>query len=168
MFGFSKDLKEYEYTQEELDKFKYAVIKTSKGDMALELTPKDTPNTVANFATLAKDGFYDNLNFHRVIPSFVIQGGCPNGNGMGGPEWQIKCETSDKQEHLRGALSMAHAGKDTGGSQFFVVLEKQPHLDGVHTVFGQMVDDEKYFKTLDDIKQGDSIETIEIKESLED
>jgi cyclophilin family peptidyl-prolyl cis-trans isomerase len=168
MFGFSKDLKEYEYTQEELDKFKYAVIKTSKGDMVLELTPKDTPNTVANFATLAKDGFYDNLNFHRVIPSFVIQGGCPNGNGMGGPDWQIKCETSDKQEHLRGALSMAHAGKDTGGSQFFVVLEKQPHLDGVHTVFGQMVDDEKYFKTLDDIKQGDTIETIEIKESLED
>jgi cyclophilin family peptidyl-prolyl cis-trans isomerase len=166
MFGFSKDLKEYNYTDEEMSKFKFAIIKTSKGDMKIELTPEETPNTVANFATLANDKFYDGLTFHRVIPSFVIQGGCPEGTGMGGPQWQIKCETSNKQVHKKGALSMAHAGKDTGGSQFFVVLENQPHLNGVHTVFGQMVDDADSFLVLDSINQDDTITTIEIKESL--
>jgi peptidyl-prolyl cis-trans isomerase B (cyclophilin B) len=166
MFGFSKDLKEYDYSKEEMDKFQYAVIKTSKGNMKIKLTPDSTPNTVANFATLANDGFYDGLNFHRVIPSFVIQGGCPNGTGTGGPDWQIKCETSYDQVHKKGALSMAHAGPDTGGSQFFVVLENQPHLDGVHTVFGQMIDDADSYLVLDSISQGDTINTIEIKESL--
>jgi peptidyl-prolyl cis-trans isomerase B (cyclophilin B) len=109
--------------------------------IVIEFFPNEAPNTVANFEKLAKEGYYDGLTFHRVIPGFVAQGGCPNGNGMGGPGYTIKCETEgNPHKHVPGALSMAHAGKDTGGSQFFIVHESQPHLDGVHTVFGQVIE----------------------------
>lgn len=109
------------------------------GVMELELYDEDAPGTVANFEKLANDGFYDGLTFHRVIPGFVSQGGCPKGTGTGGPGYTIKCETDgNPHKHQRGSLSMAHAGKDTGGSQFFVVHDPQPHLDGKHTVFGQV------------------------------
>src|SRR6056297_3528635 len=98
-----------------------AIIKTEKGDMTVEFFEKDAPGTVANFVKLSKDGFYDGLTFHRVIPDFVIQGGCPDGTGAGGPGYTNPCETDgNKQYHDRGVLSMAHAGKDTGGSQFFI------------------------------------------------
>jgi peptidyl-prolyl cis-trans isomerase B (cyclophilin B) len=104
-----------------------------------DLFPNEAPGTVANFEKLANEGFYNGLTFHRVIPGFVSQGGCPNGLGNGGPGYTIKCETvGNPHRHIPGALSMAHAGKDTGGSQFFIVHEAQPHLNGVHTVFGQV------------------------------
>ena len=119
------------------DIMKKAIIETEKGTIELELFEKDAPNTVANFEKLIKEGFYDGLTFHRVIPDFVIQGGCPRGDGTGGPGYTIKCETEgNPNKHGTGALSMAHAGKDTGGSQFFITHSPQPHLDGVHTVFG--------------------------------
>lgn len=160
-----EELKVYEIDANELAKYKFAVIKTDKGDMVAELYPEETPQTVANFANLAKSGFYDGLNFHRVIPNFVIQGGCPYGSGIGGPGWRIKCEcVGQKRKHNRGSLSMAHAGRDTGGSQFFVCHSAQPHLNGVHTVFGELINDESK-AVLDSIRQGDKITTIEIKES---
>jgi len=119
---------------------KKAIIEMEKGgEIVLELFEKDAPNTVANFEKLANNEFYDGLTFHRVIPSFVSQGGCPKGNGTGGPGWSIKCEINPNK-HLTGALSMAHAGPNTGGSQFFICHEPQPHLDGRHTVFGQVVE----------------------------
>ena len=103
----------------------YAIISTEKGDMKVELYAKETPITVANFVKLAESRFYDGLTFHRVIPDFVIQGGCPIGNGTGGPDWTIPCETdAERQYHDRGVLSMAHRGKDTGGSQFLVMMPK--------------------------------------------
>jgi len=111
----------------------YALISTEKGDMKAELYTEETPGTVANFVELANHNFYDGLTFHRVIPGFVIQGGCPRGDGTGGPGYKIKCETSaPRQYHDRGVLSMAHAGKDTGGSQFFICCarESTQHLDG--------------------------------------
>lgn len=161
-----EELKVYDIDANELAKYKFAVIKTDKGDMVAELYPEETPQTVANFANLAKSGFYDGLNFHRVIPNFVIQGGCPYGSGIGGPGWRIKCEcVEQKRKHNRGSLSMAHAGRDTGGSQFFVCHSAQPHLNGVHTVFGELINDESK-AVLDSIRQGDKITTIEIKESI--
>ncbi|WP_096016435.1 peptidylprolyl isomerase [Campylobacter lanienae] len=161
-----EELKIYDIDTNELSKCKFAVIKTDKGDMIAELYPDETPQTVANFVELAKSGFYDGLNFHRVIPNFVIQGGCPYGNGVGGPGWRIKCEcVGQKRKHNRGSLSMAHAGRDTGGSQFFVCHSPQPHLNCVHTIFGELIDDESK-SVLDAIRQGDKITTIEIKESL--
>jgi peptidyl-prolyl cis-trans isomerase B (cyclophilin B) len=137
---------------------------TDKGTMSIEFYDTDAPNTVANFVKLSKEGFYDGLTFHRVIPDFVIQGGCPDGNGMGGPGYKIDCETSgDNQYHDRGVLSMAHAGKNTGGSQFFVCHSRNntSHLDGVHTCFGKVVDG---LDVIDDIRQGDVIQKIEIEE----
>lgn len=167
MFGFGRDLKEYDLSQEELEKFQYAKITTDNGVIWIKLTPQFTPTTVANFATLANDGFYNGLIFHRVIPGFMAQGGCPEGVGVGGPGWAIKCETNAKgQIHKRGSLSMAHAGKNTGGSQFFICFVPCPHLDGGHTVFGNIEDnDNDSFKTLDTIGQGDTIVSIEIKET---
>lgn len=143
---------------------KYAVIDTEKGTMKAELYENETPGTVDNFVKLAQSGFYDGLNFHRVIPNFVIQGGCPLGTGAGGPGWQIKCETdAPRQYHDRGVLSMAHAGKDTGGSQFFIChnRENTQHLDGRHTAFGILVEG---FDVLDQIRQGDKILSIKIVE----
>ncbi|CUU79445.1 peptidyl-prolyl cis-trans isomerase [Campylobacter hyointestinalis] len=161
-----EELKVYEINKDELAKLKYTVIKTDKGDMIAELFADEAPQAVTNFATLATSGFYDGLNFHRVIPNFVIQGGCPLGTGTGGPGWRIKCEcVNQKHRHLRGSLSMAHAGRDTGGSQFFVCHSAQPHLDGVHTVFGILIDEDSK-KVLDSIRQNDKIQTIEIKEKL--
>ncbi len=161
-------MKKYDYTEAELAKFAYAIIHTNKGDMKLKLYPEETPNTVANFATLANDGFYDGLTFHRVIQGFVIQGGCPDGTGMGGPGWSIECECDKNvHKHQKGTLSMAHAGRDTGGSQFFICHAPQPHLDGMHTVFGDIIEgDEESFKTLKDIREDDVMESVEIKESL--
>jgi len=142
-------------------------LQTSKGNINLELFPKEAPGTVANFVKLSKEGFYDGLAFHRVIPQFVIQGGCPNTRegakgmpGTGGPGYHIKCETQgNPHKHELGALSMAHAGKDTGGSQFFVVngdRRNVAHLDGVHTVFGKCVADED-IKVVQAIQANDRI-----------
>jgi len=159
-------LKIYEINKDEMAKIKFAIIKTEKGDMICELFPDEAPQNVLNFATLARSGFYKGLTFHRVIPNFVIQGGCPYGTGIGGPGWRIKCECDNqKHKHVRGTLSMAHAGRDTGGSQFFVCHSAQPHLNGVHTVFGQVINDEG-LNVLDAIKAGDKIIDIQIKESL--
>ena len=123
-----------------------ALFETDAGNINFELFSKDAPNTVNNFTKLISEGFYDGLTFHRVIPGFMAQGGCPNTRegsrgmpGTGGPGYTIKCEINSNK-HLKGSLSMAHAGKDTGGSQFFIVYESQPHLDGVHTVFGKTDD----------------------------
>lgn len=168
MFGFgSKELKKYEYTKEELAKFNYAKVSTENGTIWLKLFNEETPNTVANFATLANDGFYNNLNFHRVIDNFMAQGGCPEGTGTGGPDWAIECETSaEKQVHNKGSLSMAHAGPNTGGSQFFICFVPCPHLDGRHTVFGGIEEnDANSFAVLDSIHQGDKIVSIEILET---
>ena len=118
---------------------KKAIIETDKGNMVVELFEKEAPNTVDNFVKLINKGFYNGLTFHRVLPNFVIQGGCPKGNGTGGPGYSIKCEINPRK-HLTGTLSMAHAGKNTGGSQFFITHSPQPHLDGVHTVFGQVIE----------------------------
>ena len=168
MFGRSTELKVYEYTQEEMAKFAYAKITTNKGDIVIKLTPETTINTVANFASLANDGFYDGLNFHRVIPNFMAQGGCPQKTGTGGPDWAIECETTlGVQQHRIGSISMAHAGKNTGGSQFFLCFVPCPHLDGGHTVFGNIdVNDESSFEVLENIRQEDTIEKIEILETI--
>lgn len=125
-----------------------------------DLFPNEAPGTVANFEKLANSGFYNGLTFHRVIPGFVSQGGCPVGNGTGGPGYTIKCETEgNPHKHVVGALSMAHAGRDTGGSQFFIVHEPQPHLNGVHTVFGQVTSGmETVFKH----RAGDVMEKVEV------
>jgi len=141
---------------------KKAIMKTEKGDIHIEFFDKDAPNTVKNFKDLIQDGFYDGLNFHRVIPNFVIQGGCPNGTGTGGPGYHIPCEIN-LQKHLTGSLSMAHAGKDTGGSQFFICHSPQPHLDGVHTVFGKTSD----MDVVNSIKPGDEIISVGVDESTE-
>jgi len=169
MFGRNTELKTYNYTKEELSKFQYAKFTTTNGTIWVKLTPEYTPNTVANFATLVNDKFYDGLNFHRVIEGFMAQGGCPDGTGMGGPDWAIECETQGEgQVHKKGSLSMAHAGKDTGGSQFFLCFVPCPHLDGVHTVFGRIeVQDKDSLLALDNIAQNDKIEKIEILENRE-
>jgi len=141
-----------------------AEIYTSKGVMKLNFYDQDAPNTVANFKKLSKEGFYDGLTFHRVIPDFVIQGGCPDGTGAGGPGYKIKCETSGgNQYHDRGVLSMAHAGKDTGGSQFFVCHSRTntSHLDRKHTCFGKVYEG---LEVIDAIRQGDLIEKIVVTE----
>ena len=134
-----EQLKTHDVAAETLQGLTQCVMTTNKGDITIDLFPKEAPNTVANFYVLASDGFYDGLAFHRVIPGFVAQGGCPEGTGAGGPGWVIACETKgNPHKHETGSLSMAHRGKDTGGSQFFLVLEPQPHLDGLHTVFGKV------------------------------
>lgn len=141
-----------------------AKISTVKGDMMVEFYEKDAPGTVANFIKLSKSGFYDGLTFHRVIPDFVIQGGCPKGTGVGGPGYTIPCElTGDNQYHDRGVLSMAHAGRNTGGSQFFICHSRRQtsHLDRNHTCFGKVVEG---LEVIDAIRQGDKIIKIEIFE----
>ena len=141
-----------------------ATIKTEKGDMKVEFYDQDAPNTVKNFVDLSKKGFYDGLTFHRVIPGFVVQGGCPDGTGAGGPGYSIDCElTGDNQYHDRGVLSMAHAGRNTGGSQFFICHSRNntSHLDRNHTCFGKVVEG---LDVIDDIRQGDKIVKIEVTE----
>ena len=132
------------------------------GDIVIELFDKEAPGTVQNFIDLINKGFYNGLRFHRVIPGFVAQGGCPNGNGIGGPGYTIKDELiGNPHKHERGALSMAHRGPNTGGSQFFIVYEPQPHLDGVHTVFGKVIEG---MDVVDGIHQGAIMETVEVIE----
>ncbi|MBR9919237.1 MAG: peptidylprolyl isomerase [Bacteroidetes bacterium] len=143
---------------------KKATIQTDKGNMVVEFYQEDAPNTVANFIKLSEEGFYDGLKFHRVIPDFVIQGGCPEGTGRGGPGYKIDCELDgNNQYHDRGVLSMAHAGRNTGGSQFFICHSRNntAHLDGNHTCFGKVVDG---LDVIDDIRMGDRILKIEISE----
>ena len=145
-----------------------AEIRTEKGDLKVIFYEKDAPGTVANFVKLARQGFYNGLTFHRVIPDFVIQGGCPKGTGVGGPGYSIPCETSgDNQYHDRGVLSMAHAGKDTGGSQFFICHSRRntQHLDRKHTCFGKVVDG---VDIIDAIRQGDKILEIVVTETNND
>lgn len=137
---------------------KTAKIETAHGTLTIELFEKDAPGTVANFEKLAKEGFYDGLTFHRVIPNFMIQGGCPNGTGTGGPGYKIPCEIN-ANKHLRGTLSMAHAGPNTGGSQFFICHSPQPHLDGVHTVFGQVTDG---LEIVDKVRQNDKMTKVTV------
>jgi peptidyl-prolyl cis-trans isomerase B (cyclophilin B) len=146
-----------------------AIIKTNKGDMKVSFYDNDAPKTVANFLKLAKEGYFDGLKWHRVIPNFVIQGGCPNSRdgasgiaGTGGPGYQIDCELSgENQYHDRGVLSMAHAGRNTGGSQFFVCHSRDntAHLDRNHTCFGKVIEG---VDVVDDIRQGDEIIAIEV------
>jgi peptidyl-prolyl cis-trans isomerase B (cyclophilin B) len=141
-----------------------AEIVTSKGTMKVEFYDNDAPKTVDNFCKLAKDGYYDGLTFHRVIPDFVIQGGCPDGTGAGGPGYKIDCELGGgNQHHDKGVLSMAHAGRNTGGSQFFVCHSRNntAHLDGNHTCFGKVTEG---LDIIDEIKAGDLIEKIVVSE----
>ncbi len=141
-----------------------AEIHTEKGIMKVEFYEKDAPNTVDNFVKLAQSGYYDGLNFHRVIPDFVIQCGCPDGTGAGGPGYTINCELDgDNQYHDRGVLSMAHAGRNTGGSQFFIChnRENTQHLDRQHTCFGRVVEG---LDVIDDIRQGDKILKVVVNE----
>ena len=141
---------------------KKAIIDTIKGKMEVEFYEKDAPKTVQNFVDLSKSGFYNGLTFHRVIPDFVIQGGCPQGTGVGGPGYAIDCELDgDNQYHDRGVLSMAHAGRNTGGSQFFIChsRENTAHLDRNHTCFGKVVEG---VEVIDMIEGGDKINSISI------
>ncbi len=147
-----------------MNTMKSAEIHTEKGVMKVKFYEEDAPNTVKNFVDLSKKGFYDGLTFHRVIPDFVIQGGCPDGTGMGGPGYTIDCELDgDNQYHDRGVLSMAHAGRNTGGSQFFICHSRTntAHLDRNHTCFGKVYEG---VDVIDDIRQGDRIEKIIITE----
>ena len=137
-------------------------ISTDRGDMVAELYDQETPITADNFKKLAGQGFYNGLNFHRVIPNFVIQGGCPTGTGQGGPGYTIPCEvTAQNQFHDKGVLSMAHAGRNTGGSQFFICHSRQntAHLDGNHTCFGKITEG---LEVIDQIQQGDKINSIDV------
>lgn len=137
-----------------------AIMETDKGSINLDLFDDAAPNTVKNFVELSEKGFYDGLIFHRVIDNFMIQGGCPKGQGTGGPGYQIKCEINPNK-HIAGTLSMAHAGKDTGGSQFFICHAPQPHLDGIHTTFGQTQD----MDVVNAIRKGDKILSVKIEQS---
>lgn len=143
---------------------KTAKMITEKGEMDIVFFEEDAPKTVANFIKLAESGYYDGLTFHRVIPNFVIQGGCPKGTGVGGPGYTIPCElTGGNQYHDRGVLSMAHAGRNTGGSQFFICHSRTntSHLDRNHTCFGKVIEG---LEVIDDIRQGDKILKIVISE----
>jgi peptidyl-prolyl cis-trans isomerase B (cyclophilin B) len=140
-----------------------AIIKTTYGEMEVEFFEKDAPKTVENFQKLIKEGFYNGLAFHRVLQDFVVQGGCPKGDGTGGPGYSIDCELDGgNQFHDKGVLSMAHAGRNTGGSQFFLChnSENTQHLDGNHTCFGIVING---LDIVDQIKQGDKIESMTLK-----
>lgn len=151
-----------------------ATIHTTRGDIRIRLTDRETPKTVENFTKLAFEGFYNGLRFHRVIQNFMIQAGCPNGDGRGGPGYEIDCEIVPTLKHERGVISMAHTGackhdkltgvrlkgRCTNGSQFFITRTATPHLDGVHTVFGHVLEGQE---VVDQIRQGDQIQAIEIE-----
>lgn len=137
-------------------------IHTEKGVLTFELYDDDAPIAAANFKKLVSEGYYNGLKFHRVIPNFMVQGGCPDGTGAGGPGYSINCETSGvKQIHDRGVMSMAHRGRNTGGSQFFICHNRQGtrHLDGVHTCFGKIIDG---LDVIDDIRGGDIMTKVEL------
>jgi len=133
---------------------------TSRGPIKIELYPDKAPLTVANFVNLVKRGFYDGLKFHRVIPDFMIQGGCPEGSGRGGPGYRFEDETNNGVRHERGVLSMANAGPNTNGSQFFITHVATPWLDGKHTVFGKVVEG---LDVVDSVKQDDEIKTVTLE-----
>ena len=137
-----------------------ATIETEKGNLVLELFASDVPMTVNNFVSLAREGFYDGLTFHRVVPGFVVQGGCPIGDGTGGPGYQFDDEITE-HTHVAGALSMANSGPNTNGSQFFITYTPQHHLDGYHSVFGQLIEG---MDVLEQIEQGDVMIRITIEE----
>jgi peptidyl-prolyl cis-trans isomerase B (cyclophilin B) len=137
-----------------------ATFDTDRGPIKVELAQDKAPLTVANFVNLAKRGFYDGLNFHRVIPDFMIQGGCPEGSGRGGPGYRFEDETNNGLRHERGVLSMANAGPNTNGSQFFITHVATPWLDGRHTVFGKVVEG---LDAVDSIRQGDKIKSVKIE-----
>ncbi len=138
----------------------HAVFDTDRGQIKVELNPDKAPLTVANFVNLAQRGFYDGLNFHRVIADFMIQGGCPEGSGRGGPGYRFEDETSNGLGHERGVLSMANAGPSTNGSQFFITHVPCGWLDGKHTVFGKVVEG---LDVVDAVKQGDKIRSLKIE-----
>lgn len=134
------------------------ILMENGNKIEFELYDEAAPNTVKNFTKLANEKFYNGLTFHRVIPGFVSQGGCPRGDGTGNAGYTIKCETEgNPHKHVEGAISMAHAGKDTGSCQFFIVHEPQPHLDGIHTVFGQVTSGIEHAKNM---TNGDVIKEI--------
>ena len=137
-----------------------AAFDTDRGPIKVELYPDKAPLTVANFVNLARRGFYDGLKFHRVIPDFMIQGGCPQGTGTGGPGYKFEDETTNGVRHERGVLSMANAGPNTNGSQFFITHVATPWLDGKHTVFGKVTDG---MDVVDKIAQGDTIKSVRIE-----
>lgn len=161
---YEKEIQKHKFAFLNFEKMKKAKMTTDKGEMMIEFYEKDAPKTVENFVKLSNDGFYNGLTFHRVIPDFVIQGGCPDGTGAGGPGYSIDCELNgDNQFHDRGVLSMAHAGRNTGGSQFFICHSRKntSHLDRNHTCFGKVVEG---LDVIDAIKMGDKIQKIEIIE----
>ena len=137
-----------------------ATFDTDRGPIKVELKPEQAPLTVANFVNLARRGFYDGLNFHRVIDDFMIQGGCPQGSGTGGPGYKFEDEARNGLTHERGVLSMANAGPNTNGSQFFITHVATPWLDGKHTVFGKVVDG---MDAVDAVRQGDKIKSVTIE-----
>jgi len=143
------------------DKQYVATIETEEGDLVLELFAADAPMTVNNFVTLARDGFYDGLTFHRVIPGFMAQGGCPIGDGTGGPGYRFDDEITE-HTHVTGALSMANSGPNTNGSQFFITYAPQPHLNGKHTVFGQLIEG---MDVLESLENGDVMIRVTIEET---
>jgi len=138
----------------------FALFETDRGPIKIELYPDKAPLTVANFVNLARRGFYDGLSFHRVIPDFMIQGGCPEGSGRGGPGYKFEDETGNGVAHERGVLSMANAGPNTNGSQFFITHIATPWLDGKHTVFGKVVEG---LEAVDKVEQGDHIRSVRIE-----
>ena len=142
----------------------FALFETDRGPIKVELLPDKAPLTVANFVNLARRGFYDGLNFHRVIADFMIQGGCPEGSGRGGPGYRFEDEAGNGVGHARGVLSMANAGPNTNGSQFFITHVATPWLDGKHTVFGKVVEG---LDVVDAIAQGDAIHSVKIEGDAE-
>ncbi len=137
-----------------------AIFETPRGPINVELYPDKAPLTVANFVNLAKHGFYDGLSFHRVIPDFMVQGGCPQGSGTGGPGYKFEDETNNGVKHERGVLSMANAGPNTNGSQFFITHVPTPWLDGKHTVFGKVISG---LEAVDAVAGGDEITSVKIE-----
>jgi peptidyl-prolyl cis-trans isomerase B (cyclophilin B) len=161
----AKQWKQAPAMQIDPDKKYTATIETSKGNIVVDLYAKDAPKTVNNFVFLAREGFYDGVVFHRVISNFVIQGGDPTGTGMGGPGYKFEDETrGNPNKHETGTLSMANAGANTNGSQFFITHAPQPHLDGKHTVFGK-VDGPESMKVVNAIRQGDAMLHVTIQEA---
>jgi cyclophilin family peptidyl-prolyl cis-trans isomerase len=145
------------------------LLKTTKGDVVIELYEDEAPNTVANFINLVEKKYYDGLKFHRVIDGFMAQGGCPKGTGTGGPGYCIACECyqDNAHKHVRGSLSMAHAGRDTGGSQFFITFEETPHLNGKHTVFGRVIKGMDVVDSFQRIEPGQSQSGVKADRILE-
>lgn len=158
-----KNTKEFEDQMGKQTKNRYAIIETEKGNIVIQLAEDKTPITTANFIKLAQSGFYDGLKFHRVIHGFMIQGGDPKGDGTGGPGYTIQDEFDPSLKHEAGVLSMANAGPNTGGSQFFITEEPQPHLDGKHSVFGKVLQGMDVVKS---ISQGDKMLKVKIADKL--